>query len=76
MIAPTTKCSHDPLRHYLPCAGCAQDEVAALRSRVEVLEAALSKLGGTAQQVAEQRNAISQMVHPHGRVNQDHGRAL
>ena len=43
MITPTTKCSHDPLRHYLPCAGCAQDEIAALRSRVEVLTTALTK---------------------------------
>ena len=27
-------------------------------------------------QIAEQRNTVLQMIHPDGRVNQDHGRAF
>jgi len=42
----TTKCTHDPLYHYLPCAGCAQDEIAALRARVEIAEAKAAVIGG------------------------------
>jgi hypothetical protein len=81
MITPTTKCNHDPLRHYLPCAGCAQEELTRLKDllsrtvgpkALEEIRIDLSVARQSLYEVADQREAFHREVKRLRRFAQCH----